>query len=452
MGVIDAIVKRLNLSDTKELVVRNVLWSLLGKIITLFGNLFVGIIIARYLGPTQYGLMNYVISFVTLFQIISSFGLDNIEVREEAKGDVPANIVIGSAFRIRAYLAILTVLATILTSFLYEADIITVCYVTIYSLSIVAKTLDVIRNRFTSLVKNEFVVKSEISRTFLGIVIKIIMLIINASLVWFIIATTFDFFLLAGGYVYSYHRQIGSIKLWKYDKQYAKFLLKEAFPLLLTSAAVFVYQRIDQVMIGNLVDVDMDKTSVGYFATASRFVEILMFIPHILTLTISPILVKCKQRSEHEYRLKAQQFMSITVWLSFLLSIGLSLIAYWVILLTFGEEYEESIPVLRVLSFKAAAFALSTTAGSILVLEGKQKYAIIRDLFGCVVCVCLNFIFLPIYGIMAAAYIAIISLLCAGYIGDLIVPSYRHIFKWQTKSIFTGWSELIHLKSFFNKT
>lgn len=88
MLTLDHIISKLRLSPTKEKIVRNLFWSVIGKIVTLAGGLFVGIIIARHLGPSQYGMMNYVISFVFLFQIFATLGLDNIEIREE---HVPVN-------------------------------------------------------------------------------------------------------------------------------------------------------------------------------------------------------------------------------------------------------------------------------------------------------------------------------------------------------------------------
>ena len=72
-------------SSYKQKIYSNLFWSLNGKIVNLLGSLFVGILVTRYLGPEQFGLMNYVISYVMLFQILASFGLDSIEIREEAR-------------------------------------------------------------------------------------------------------------------------------------------------------------------------------------------------------------------------------------------------------------------------------------------------------------------------------------------------------------------------------
>lgn len=442
MKIFQTIRKKIHLSPTKELIAQNLFWAVIGKIVNLLSGLLVGIIVARYLGPEQYGLMNYVISFVFLFQTFAIFGLDSIEIREESRRKVDFNTIIGTAFYLKVLFGVIFMVLAIITSYIMDADKYTTLLVTIYSLSIVLNSFSVIRNYFTSLVQNEYVVKAEISRTLLSIAIKLILLFMQLPLIWFIASYMLDFALLASGYVMAYNVKIGKISKWKFDITYARFLVKESFPLMLTSAAVIIYQRIDQVMIGQIID----KAAVGYFSVASRFVEILIYIPMTLSQTITPILVRTRERNEQDYISKGQKFMNISLWLSILASLLVSLLAHWIIVFTFGETYYPAIIILQIMAFKAASVALSNTAGAMLVSEGLQKYAIFRDAFGCIVCIVLNYILLPIYGIAAAAFIAIISNVAAGYIADAMIPAYRHLFIRQTKALLYGWRDVFALK------
>lgn len=439
------ITQKMNLSKTKELIIKNLFWSLLGKTVNLIGGLLVGILVARYLGPEQYGLMNYVISFVFLFQTFALFGLDAIEIREESKQRLPYQEIIGTAFWLKMFFGSICILLSIGTSILMADETYTTALIAVYSITIVLNSFNVIRNYFTSIVQNEFVVKAEIARTIISICIKCSLLIFDAHLSWFVIAAMFDFALVAVGYYIAYRSKIGRISDWTFHLQYAKFLMKESFPLMLTNAAVIIYQRIDQVMIGQIIDTE----AVGYFSVASRFVEVLVFIPIMLAQTISPILVRFREESEATYRMKSQQFMNISLWLSILISAFISVISYWLVTLTFGEMYLPAVAVLQIMSFKAASVALSNTAGAMLVAEQLQRYAIFRDAFGCVVCIGLNFYLLPKYGIIAAAYIAIASNVAAGYIADALIPAYRHLFVCQTKALLFGWKDLINMKNLF---
>lgn len=427
-----------HITDTKGKIMKNLFWAVLGKVVMLAGGLFVGVLVARYLGPEQYGLMNYVISYVFLFQTIALFGLDSIEVREEARAQKDMHAIIGTAFYLKLMLAVAAIAASLVTAAIMESDCNTIVMIAIYALSIIPNSFTVVRNYFTAIVDNEYVVKSEIARTLMGMGIKVILLLFHAPLIAFIAASAFDFFLLASGYAISYSSRIGSIREWTFDKHYAVFLMKESFPLLLTNAAVIIYQRIDQVMIGQMID----NASVGFFSVASRIVEILIFIPSILAHTIAPILVKAREESVTDYEMKSRRFMSISIYATLALSLATSLLAHWVILLLFGKSYLPAVIVLQILSFKAVSVALSNSAGCMLVAEGLQRYAICRDALGCIVCITLNLILLPRYGIVAAAWVAILSNIAAGYVADLFIPSYRHLFRMQSYALFCGWKEL----------
>lgn len=441
--MLDCIQKRFRLSEKKSMVAKNLFWAVVGKVTTLLGSLFVGVIIARYLGPEQYGLMNYVISYVQLFQIIAVFGLDSIEVREEASGKEDFRVIIGTAFVIKMVLGVATVVLTVLTSLVMNADSYTTLLVAVYSMSMVANAFNVIRNYFTAIVQNEYVVKSEIARTLLGAAVKVALLFSGAGLTLFVLASAFDYVLLAAGYFVAYKKKIGSMAEWRFDCRYASYLLKESFPVLLTSAAVIIYQRIDQVMIGQMID----NTSVGYFSVATRIVEILVYIPTILAQTLAPVLVSSRQVSEAKYRGQAQTFMNVALWLTALASAVTSILACWMVQLLFGTQYLPAAAILQVLAFKAMAMALSSTAGSMLIIEELQRFAIFRDVLGCVACIVLNYFLLPVYGIMAAAVIAIVSNVVAGYVADALIPSYRHLFVMQTKALLFGWRDILKFKS-----
>ena len=447
MKLFSHITRRLQLSDTKQVIMRNLFWAVLGKVVQLISGLIVGIIIARYLGPERYGLMNYVISYVFLFQTFAIFGLDQIEIREEARGEQPYQKIIGTAFGLKVMFSILFMAIVSLTSWLTDADGYTTLLVAIYSLTIVLNSFGVIRNYFFAIVQNEYVVKSEIARTAVGIIIKLLLLASHANLTWFIVAYAFDGVLLSTGYLVAYRAKVGSVREWTFSSRYARFLLKESFPLLLTSAAVIVYQRIDQVMIGQMID----KEAVGFFAVASRFVEVLLFIPMMLTQTITPLLVKAREESQALYEQKAQQFMNLSVWLSLLASALTACLAYWLVTLTFGQAYLPAVAVLQVMAFKAAATALSSTAGAMLVTEGLQRLAIFRDGLGCLVCVVFNYLLLPRYGIIAAAFVAIASTVAAGYLADAVIPAYRHLFVRQTRTLLTGWKDVTALRQLISK-
>lgn len=443
MSLINKIIGKLNLSPTKEKVVRNIVWAVTGKVVTLLGGLLVGIFVARYLGPEQYGLMSYVMSYVAIFQVLAYFGMDQIEIREESKSPEEKDKIIGTAFVLKIGFAIITMLLVAITAWIFEADPFTKWMIILYSASMVANGFGVIRNYFTSLVWNEYIVKTEITRTLIGAGIKVGLLLLQAPLVWFIAATLFDTMLIAGGYLVSYRSKIDSIKKWTFDKEQAKYLIKQSFPLLLSGAAVVVYQKIDQVMIGNMID----KEAVGYYAVAAAFVGVIGFIPTVLSQTITPILVRLYSTDRTSYQQKAQIFMNISIWLIIIICLLTCLIAHPIIRYTYGIQYLAAIPILQVTIFKEIGYAFAQLSGSMIISEGIQKKVALRNVIGCIVSILFNLLLIPRYGIMGAAISSVITAFFTGYLSHYIIPTYRQIFNVQTKTILIGWKDLINIKS-----
>lgn len=431
------------MSATKRKVVSNLVWAVGGKIVTLVGNLLVGIFVARYLGPEQYGLMNYVISYVALFQIFATFGLDSIEIREESKTPERKDAIIGTAFRLKLVAATITIAFVALTMFLFEADGFTRLMVMMYSLSMLLNTMNVARNYFTSIIWNEYVVKTEISRTVIGIVFKVVLLIMHAPLAWFIFAVLLDAVLLASGYAISYRAKIGSMRLWSWNAPLARYMLKQAFPMLLSGAAVIVYTKINAVMLGNM----LDKTAVGIYSIAVSFTDVCVFVPTILSQTITPVLVRNYEQDLEQYKAKAQIFMNLSLWGCIIIAITVSLISYPLIRYTYGVMYLASVPVLQVLVLRLAGVALAQTSGQMIIVEHIQKWAVIRNLIGCVVCIGLNLVLIPRYGVMGAAVSSVITGLFPGFFANMLIPAYRKIFVMQTVGILTGWKDVYKIKT-----
>ena len=284
-------------------------------------------------------------------------------------------------------------------------------------------------------------------RTMLGAGIKIILLLLEAPLWTFIAALTFDFALLAFGYIFAYRKKVANISDWKFNKTFATLLLKTSFPLLLSSAAVVVYQRIDQVMISKMID----NTSLGYFSTAFSFISIGMFVPTIVIQTVSPILVKYRKEDLHRYEVESQKIINIVTWGTIVLSSLTSIFSYYIIRYTYGVEYLAAVPVMQILAFKAVGLALSMIGGQLIIIENIHQIAFVRNIIACFVCIVCNYILIPRWGIIGSAWATIITVMFTGGIANVFIPRYHHILKKQCIALFLGWRDLFRIKQIIKR-
>ena len=85
------------------------LWKLIGNTGWLFADkilrmglaLVVGVWVARYLGPQQFGLYNYALSFAGLFTVFATLGLDSIVVRNIVRQPAEKDEILGTTFGLR---------------------------------------------------------------------------------------------------------------------------------------------------------------------------------------------------------------------------------------------------------------------------------------------------------------------------------------------------------------
>ena len=101
--------------------------------------------------------------------------------------------------------------------------------------------------------------------------------------------------------------------------------------------------------------------------------------------------------------------------------------------------------------FKVVGYAQAQASGAMIVVENKHKYVVIRNIIGCIMCVVLNCLLIPIYGVIGAAISSVLTAICTGYLSHLIIPQYKVILVMQTRAFLVGWKDLMnfsHYKSF----
>ena len=93
----------------KRNVAKNAMWMISERIIQMIISLFVGVISARYLGPENYGTLNYGLALVTLFSSIAKLGLESIIVKEYISNKDKNGLIMGSALLLRMISGLLSI-------------------------------------------------------------------------------------------------------------------------------------------------------------------------------------------------------------------------------------------------------------------------------------------------------------------------------------------------------
>ena len=410
----------------------NIFWLFSDKVLRMGVGVIVVIWLARYLGAEQFGLLNFTSALVTVFGAIAALGLNGIVVRDLVNKPDQALQILGTAFILRLSAAVLAYTALILTIFLLRPDdSLSRTLIVILGLGLLFKSAEVVKYWFESKVQSKYAVWVENSSFLFVSTIKVIMLWRQASLVAFAYVMLLESALVAVALFYIYSKTEISPIHWQATKSRAISLLNDSWPLIISSAAWFVHTRLDQIMIGQMLD---DK-AVGYYSSAIRLSELVNFLPTIIAFSIIPAITKLRETNRDLYLKRFQIIYDIAVGMTLIAALVTTMLSDRFIHLLFGAEYAPAAPVLTISIWSSIFIAMATVSGRYMINEGLQRITMQRHLLGVLLNIPLNLLLIPAYGIEGAAIASLVALAAANYFYDAFSPSTIICFRQKTKSI-----------------
>ncbi len=409
----------------------NTSWLFFEKILRMVMGLFVSIWVARYLGPDQFGLLSYVQSLVALVASISTLGLNNIIVRELLNSKTKDGEIFATSFvlKIVASIFVFIILSLFIGIFSIDRNMNILIY--IISFSIIFQSFNVVDFYFQSKVLSKYIVYINIITLFFSSLIKILLIINESSLVYFALVILFDNVVLAFGYIYVfiYKSQINKTDL-VFKKDVAISLLKDSLPLIFSTLVVAIYMRIDLIMIKEYIDTN----AVGLYAAATRLVEACYFIPIIITNSIFPAIINSKNNKRLYYE-RMQKLYDLIVIFAIFIVLPMSFFSNWFIEFLYGYDYKGAIDVFIVYIWTILFTSLGSVGTKWFISENLQKYLFYRTLYGASINIILNYILIPLYGIVGAAIATLISQIVTSYLFNITNKKFIYNFKLQTNAL-----------------
>lgn len=384
---------------------KNTGWLFAGRMTSMVLAFFVGVYVARYLGPSQYGLLNYVASFAGLFAVFASLGIDSILSRELIKTPEKRDELLGSGFIIKIIGSLIAIFLIIITLFLLKTNYLTSLLILLFSLSFIISSFGVIDNYFQANVWAKKTVKIQITSLVIINILKLVFIYYKFSIVWFVIIYLIDTTILMAGLIIMYKKMGLHIFKWKYENLIMKMLLRDSWPMVLSGIAVAIYMKIDQVMITNMIG----NVANGIYSVAVKMSEIWYFIPGIICTSLFPAIMNAKKTDQAIYEKRLTRLYSLMIYLSVSIAIFISLFANVIVNKLFGYEYLGAINVLKIHIWAGIGVFLGYAMTQYLIAENYTKIFFAVTLLGAVSNVLLNLILIPKYGITGSAWATLIA-------------------------------------------
>lgn len=401
-------------------VVKNASWIIICKIIQSVLAFIIGLLSARYLGPSNYGLVNYASSTVAFIAPIMYLGFNSTLVQEIISNPDKEGEIIGTAMGtslVSAIVCILGMNSFVLIANSGEVDTAIVC--ALYSSLLLFQAVDLIQYWFQAKLLSKYTSIAMLVAYFIVAIYKVILLVTHKSVYWFALSTSIEYMLIAIALLFIFKR-VCSIKL-SYSITTAKQMFQKSGFYILSNMMITIFTQTDRIML----KIMLGDSSTGYYSAAAALSVMSSFVFAAIIDSARPVILESKRSNEAQFELNMRRTYCIVIMLSLVQSVFMSLLARPIVLLTYGEQYGESINALKLVVWYTTFSYIGAVRSVWILANGLQKYLWVINLSGAIANIALNAVLIPVMGIIGAAVASIITQFFTNVFIGYLIPAFR---------------------------
>lgn len=386
-------------------VVKNASWIIGCRIVQSVLGFVISMLTARYLGPSNYGLINYAASLVTFVVPLMNLGLSNILVSETVKLPEEEGKIFGTSIILSFFSSIVCICSVIGFAFISKnGDRETVIVCALYGILLIFQALELIQYWFQAKYLSKYSSIVSVCAYFVISVYKIFLLATGKSIYWFAVSNAIDYMIISVTLLIIY-RRLGGKKL-QFSFSVAKRMLSSSRHYIISSLMVNIFAQTDKIMISLM----LGDEYTGYYTAAVACAGITNFIFAAIIDSARPTIFESKKDDNSAaFENKVSSLYSIIIYLSLLQCVGMTLLAYPIIFILYGEAYLTAVPALQIIVWYTTFSYLGSVRNIWILAENKQKYLWIINMSGALANVVLNAVMIPNWGILGAAAASLIT-------------------------------------------
>ncbi len=409
-------------------VVKNASWIIVCRVIQAILSLVISTLTARYLGPSNYGLINYASAVVAFMIPIMQLGFRNTLVQEFVKYPESEGQTLGTAMFLNVMascMSVIGVVAFVSIANRGETDTIIVCF--LYSLNLIFQALEMSQYWFQAKLLSKYMASVSVIAYAVVSLYKIYLLTSGKNVYWFAISQALDYLIIAVALLVIY-KKVGTQPL-SISRTAAKRMLGVSKHYIVSSMMVTVFGYIGNIFLKLLID----EAAVGFYTAAVSCANMTTFVFGAIIDSLRPGILTEKERNPVAYEHKIKQLYAVIIFLTVAQAVVITLLAGVIVKVLFGAEYTQTVWPLRIYIWQTIFAQLGTVRNIWILAENKQKYLWIINSSGAAVSIALNFAFIPLFGVVGAAVAALLTQIFTNVIlGFIMKPiRYNNVLMWR---------------------
>lgn len=397
--------------------IRNIGWIVGGKVAQMALSFVVSLWSARYLGPSNYGLLNYVSAYVAFFTSLCTLGItSSVLISELTKSPEDEGATLGTTIVLRVISSMLSVVMIVSIIFIVDDRDPLLMWIAVFSsIGMVFQAFDIIEYWFLKRYLSKITAIASFIGYSLTSLYKIFLLIGRKNVIYFAIATSIDYIVIAIVLFIAYKKNKGPKLHFSWHR--GKRILSVSYHFILSGMMVAIYGQTDKIMLKLM----LSETEVGYYSTASSISTMWCFILSAIITSLSPTITQLKEEgNEIGYRRKNRQLYGTVFFTSICVSSVITILASPIIKILYGKAYLGAITPLRIIVWYVAFSYLGVARDIWLVCEKKQKYSKYMYIIAAISNIGMNLLLIPRWGATGAAIATLITQILTSIIIPLI--------------------------------
>ena len=409
--------------------IRSLQWLLSYQLLRLLVGFFLGTWVARTMGPDRFGVLSTAAAVGAIAYCIVELGMRQLLLRELGRRKRIASLVAGTVFKLWLGLALVSCAVTAVWNNASGALPWPVFWATMVPLLLTCLSL---HNNWEDASHRAFVSSRNGMAGYLGAAAARV-----ACVLWLptvsAIAWTFAAESAITGVLGAWTGQRRGRGWWLkgWDIRIARAFVTRGFVLVIGQAGTLLLLRADTVMIQSM----RGDTEAGIYGAAVRLSEVVyMFAPLILTVLLPRLSMLLKKHDEARFQALAQKGCELMVAISVGSAVCLSLAGPLAVHFLYGAKFAASTPVLMVHCLSVIPYFQAEWRYAVMVAKDRAGVTAWLSWLAVVVNVALNFLWIPRYGALGAAWATLISYTVSGVIATWLVGDLRWFARAQAKA------------------
>lgn len=400
--------------------VANAGWLIGCKVIQSLLGFVVSMLTARYLGPGNYGIINYAMSLVAFVAPLMTMGLNSILVQEIVTKPEQEGKTLGTALTLAITSSFCCMAGVVAFAYLTGPDEpVTIIVCSLYSLTLLAQALELVQYWFQAKLLSKYT--AVVSLVAYGVIsaYKIFLLATQKSIYWFAVSNALDFAMIGVALLVIY-RRIGTQKLsFSWSRAREMFAVSKYY--VLSNLMITVFAQMGSILLKQLID----ETATGLYTAAVSCAGLTNFVFTAVIDSARPSVIAAKKTGQDAFEYNVKRLYSLVIYLSLAQSVVFTLLADVIVHIIYGAAYAVTADVLRVLIWYTTFSYIGSVRGIWILVEGHQKYLWLINMSGALCNVALNVLLITKMGAVGAALATLATQIFTNIITGYILKPLR---------------------------